>query len=77
MLEGTERKVEVIENGGPLTLVPGPNAQETVRPDPHQSPMEMFVCLCGHREPATEGIDVQDKERPRMPVLSTGTSVNP
>ena len=38
-----------------------------LRRDPHEPPVYMLICPCGHSEPAPADIEADQKNRPRMP----------
>ena len=38
-----------------------------LRPDPHEPPVYMLICPCGHSEPAPADIEADQEDRPRMP----------
>ena len=40
---------------------------ELLRPDPHEPPVYMLICPCGHSEPAPADIEADQEDRPRMP----------
>ena len=40
---------------------------ELIRPDPHEPPVYMLICPCGHSEPAPADIEADQEDRPRMP----------
>jgi len=38
-----------------------------LRRDPHDPPVDMLICPCGHSEPAPADIEADQEGRPRMP----------
>ena len=38
-----------------------------LRRDPHEPPIYMLICPCGHSEPAPADIEADQENRPRMP----------
>ena len=40
---------------------------ESLRPDPHDSPVPFLVCPCGYWEAAPADIEAELEDRPRMP----------
>ena len=47
----------------------GAMTAELLRPDPHEPPVYMLICPCGHSEPAPADIEADLEDRPRMPGL--------
>ena len=45
----------------------GEMSVELLRPDPHEPPVYMLICPCGHSEPAPADIEADQEDRPRMP----------
>jgi len=45
----------------------GAMTAELLRPDPHEPPVYMLICPCGHSEPAPADIEADQEDRPRMP----------
>ena len=45
----------------------GEMSAELLRPDPHEPPVYMLICPCGHSEPAPADIEADLENRPRMP----------